>query len=240
MRRVRGIDRSSAGDATGRRGGPRPGVRPGITEAQARELVARGFHDFSDVVRLALPESAVKQGLHHAIARRALLAEIAPKVRRVAKGDRCPVCGSRWPKDAERCPTCGSAATTVLRVEQTEQEVERVAGEIIGASGETDFRERLETIRRGIEDTFQGVDPKDLMREEYGRQIDAWRAKGFDVTPLEALLAADVDEFRKQAVRLIRGQIRRKAVGGAPRCPLCNEALAPEATECGNCGAKFA
>ena len=27
---------------------------PGISEEQARELVARGFHDFSDIVRLAL------------------------------------------------------------------------------------------------------------------------------------------------------------------------------------------
>src|SRR5207249_9965013 len=45
---------------------------PGISAEQAKDLVARGFQDFSDVVRLALPEMAVQQGLHHAIARRAL------------------------------------------------------------------------------------------------------------------------------------------------------------------------
>src|SRR5204863_1439498 len=36
---------------------------PGISAEQAKDLVARGFQDFSDVVRLALPEMAVQQGL---------------------------------------------------------------------------------------------------------------------------------------------------------------------------------
>lgn len=213
---------------------------PGISEARSRELVARGFHDVSDIVRLALPDAAVQRGLHHAIARRALLAELGPEEERAAHGERCPVCGSRWSVDSDRCPTCGSGASDLPPVTVSERKVEQVTGEIVGISTETDSRARLEDIRTKLLDTFQSLDPEDLVRREYRRQIDAWREKGFDVAPLEDLLLTDVDAFRSQAVPLIRAQIRAKAEDPALRCPLCNESLAPEAAECANCGAKLA
>ena len=90
---------------------------PGISEDAARGLVAKGFRDFSDVVRLALPEAAVRRGLHHAIARHALLADLAPHAARVASATVCPVCGSPWAADADRCEVCGSAPTAGTPVE---------------------------------------------------------------------------------------------------------------------------
>lgn len=212
---------------------------PGITEARARQLVARGFHDFSDVVRLALPESAVRKGLHHAIARRALLADLVPRAPAVARAERCPVCGSPWPADSDRCTTCGSAASTEVPVAAVERKLEQVTGEIVALSHDADFREMPEDIRRELLDAFGGLDPEALVREEYRHQIDAWREKGFDVGPLEDLLASDLDGFREKSVRLIRAQILKKVEGGEFRCPLCDVILPPEAESCENCGAKF-
>ncbi len=212
---------------------------PGISETRARALAARGFHDFSDVVRLALPESAVRMGLHHAIARRALLADLVPQVPAVARSDRCPVCGSPWPADSDHCTTCGSAASAEVPVAAVEQTLERVTGQIVALSSDKDFREMPEDIRRELLDALGGLDPEDLVREEYGRQIEAWREKGFDVGPLEALLTSDLDGFREKSVRLIRAQILKKAERGEFRCPLCDVALPPEAEQCENCGAKF-
>lgn len=212
---------------------------PGISEARARALVARGFHDFSDVVRLALPDRAVRRGLHHAIARRALLADLVPKVPAVARADRCPACGSLWPVGSDHCMTCGSAASTEVPVAAVEQKLEQVTGEIVALSSDKDFREMPEDIRRELLDAFGGLDPEALVREEYRRQIEAWRDKGFDVGPLETLLASDLDGFREKSVRLIRAQILKKVEGGEFRCPLCDVALPPEAEQCENCGAKF-
>ncbi len=212
---------------------------PGISEARARQLVARGFHDFSDIVRLALPESAVRKGMHHAIARRALLADLVPKVPAVARGDRCPVCGSRWPEGFERCTTCGSAASTEVPVAAVEQKLEQVTGEIVALSHDADFRDMPADIRRELLDAFGGLDPEALVRGEYRHQIQAWREKGFDVDPLEELLASDLDQFREKSVRLIRAQILKKVEGGEFRCPLCDVTLPPEAEQCENCGAKF-
>src|SRR5439155_11858898 len=40
---------------------------PGISESRAKELVAKGFLDFCDVVRLSLTDSVVILGVRHAI-----------------------------------------------------------------------------------------------------------------------------------------------------------------------------
>jgi len=82
---------------------------PGISEALAKELVAKGFRDFSDVVRLALPARAVEQGLHHAIARKAMLADLVVRPGRNVSGARCPMCGAAWLVNATRCAACGSS-----------------------------------------------------------------------------------------------------------------------------------
>src|SRR2546425_3439314 len=52
---------------------------PGMDEGTARRLYARGFRDFADVIKLGLPESAVRRGLPHTISRKILLKSVTPK-----------------------------------------------------------------------------------------------------------------------------------------------------------------
>src|SRR5438034_9940213 len=75
---------------------------PGVSDERAKELAAKGFRDFADVVRLALPERAVRQGLHHTIARKVLLADLVPRPPRSESGARCPKCRAAWPARATR------------------------------------------------------------------------------------------------------------------------------------------
>jgi len=73
-----------------------------------------------------------------------------------------------------------------------------------------------------------------------GMPAPAWRQKGFDVAPVEQLLAEDLSSFRAGGTRLIRLQAMKKAGSGAYRCPLCEISVESTAEECGNCGARFA
>ncbi len=212
---------------------------PGITEDQAKVLVAKGFRDFSDIVRLALPDAAVRKGLHHAITRQALLADLSARGGRTSPDGTCPVCGSPWPFGVDRCPVCGSAATKELPVASVERKLRDVADELVHLGEEEDVEDIPEDVRKELLDAFEAIDPEDVVREEYRRQIEAWRAKGFVVAPLEDLLTKDLDAFRERGVRLIRAQMRKKVEAGRFRCPLCEVVLLPEAEVCENCGARF-
>ena len=213
---------------------------PGITEVRARELVAHGFRDFADIVRLALPESAVEHGLHHTIARRAMLADLVARTERVGTEVRCPMCGAAWLKDAFRCAACGSSPDLELDPEVIEDRLHALTGEIVDLASDPDFQEMPEDVRRDLLQAFGGLDEDDLLREDGQHQIDAWRVKGFDVVPLERLLEIDPKGFREISGRLIRAQVMKKAEGGQYRCPLCDVRLESTAEECENCGARFA
>jgi hypothetical protein len=213
---------------------------PSIFEEGARQLVDKAFRDFADLVGLALPDTEVRKGLHHAIARRVLLAALAPKGPHTEVSSRCSVCGTALPAGADRCATCGSVASTELPVAAVEQKLKEVTGEMLGLVHDADFRQMPEEVLREFLDAFGGMDREAVMREEYRRQVEAWRANGFDTATLENLLASDLDAFRERGVQLIRTQILKKVQGGEFRCPLCNTSLSPAAEECGNCGAKFA
>ena len=212
---------------------------PGITETRAKELVARGFRDFSDVVRLALPESAVKKGLHHSIARKAMLSGLETKQTAKTGARRCSMCGAAWLAGADRCAACGSTRAPELDAEAIDRKLLQVTGEIVDLAQDEDFQEMPPEIREEILQAFGGMDGDDLLREEYRRQIDAWREKGFDVRPLERLLDTDLPSFRERGVRLIRAQILKRTDGGQYRCPLCDVPLPAAAEECENCGARF-
>lgn len=213
---------------------------PGISEERAKALVARGYRDLSDILRLALPESEVRRGLHHTIARRLLLSGLGPTVERPQATDRCPVCGARTVAGADSCPTCGSTASSSVPVEAVEEKLQQVASEIVTLAHDEDVREMPDDVRRELLDALGGLSSEDVMREEYRRQVDAWRDRGFDVTAIEALLGTNLEEFRERSVRLIRAQILKRSKGGEFRCPLCDVRLPAAAAECENCGAKFA
>ncbi|TLZ43269.1 MAG: hypothetical protein E6K19_07655 [Methanobacteriota archaeon] len=213
---------------------------PGITEDQAKDLVARGFRDFSDVVRLALPKSAVRLGLHHAIARKALLVTLAAGPERPVDAARCPMCGAAWLAGAPRCAACGSAFDPTLDPSLVEQKLQEITGEIVDLAADPDFREMPPAIRAEFWQAFGGLSPEDLLREECRHQIDAWRLKGFDVLAVERILGEDLVRFRERSTRLIRAQVMKKAESGTYRCPLCEVRLESTAEACGNCGAQFA
>jgi len=212
---------------------------PGIGEVTARELAARGFKDFSDVVRLALPESAVSKGLHHSIARKVLLSTLGAGTEVSKGGAPCPSCGTAWPPGAERCAICGATPDAALDVEALEQKLHAVTGEIVDLSADPDFQDMPSEVREELLSAFGGYDETELIKEECRRQIEAWRRKGFDVEPLERLLDEDPSGFQEKSVRLIRTQMMKKAEGGRFRCPLCDVVLKSVAAECPNCGALF-
>src|SRR2546428_2627732 len=103
---------------------------PGMSEERARALAAKGFRDFADVVRLALPESAVRQGLHPTIARKVLLADLVPRPPRAMSGARCPRCGAAWLADATRCASCGSTGGLALDPAAVERDREGITGSL--------------------------------------------------------------------------------------------------------------
>ncbi len=212
---------------------------PGISEARAEELVAKGFRDFADIVRLALPQSAVRQGLHYAIARKVMIADIVPRRERPESGARCPMCDAAWPADSSRCPACGSAFDLELSAVLVDEKLQAITGEIVDLALDKDFQSMPEDARNDFLQAFGGVSQEDLLRDECRRQIEAWRTKGFDVAPLERLLGEDLEHFGERSIPMIRAQVMKKAESGRYRCPLCEVQLESSAVECGNCGARF-
>ncbi|TLZ86286.1 MAG: hypothetical protein E6K01_09710 [Methanobacteriota archaeon] len=213
---------------------------PGISEDRAKALALKGFRDFADVVRLALPEGAVRQGLHHTIARKVLLADLVPRPQHGVSGARCPMCGAAWLANATRCASCGSTFGLELDPVAIEARLEHVTGDLVNLAADEDFQRMPEDVRNEILQAFGGVTRDDLLREEYSHQVEVWRTKGFDVGRVEPLLDEDLATFREQSARLIRIQVAKKADSGTYRCPLCEIRLESTAEECGNCGARFA
>lgn len=212
---------------------------PGITSDRAKQLVGRGFQDFADIVRLALPERAVRLGLHHAIARKALLLDLIARPERLVSGARCPMCGAAWIANATRCAACGSAADIELDPSVIEQKLEEITGEIVDLAEDEDFQGLPEDMRNDFLKAFGGMSPDDLLQEECRHQVEAWRLKGFDVESVERILSDDLVHFRERSARLIRAQVMKKAESGKYRCPLCEFRLESTAEECANCGARF-
>jgi len=150
---------------------------PGISEERAKALAAKGFRDFADVVRLALPESAVWQGLHHTIARKVLLADLVPRPQHAVSGARCPMCGAAWLANATRCASCGSTFGLELDPAAIEARLEQVTGDLVNLATDEDFQGMPEDVRNEILQAFGGVTRDDLLREEYSHQVEVWRRK---------------------------------------------------------------
>jgi hypothetical protein len=147
----------------------------------------------------------------------------------------CDVCG--YVSEALVCPVCGSDSGPQIDPKGLERKIQDVTREIVELAADPDFREMPAEVREELFLAAAGVDPDDVLRDEYRRQLDAWRDKGFDVSSAERLLTTDLDAFRRRSARLIRAQARKG--GRGTRCPLCEFELPPRAKECENCGARF-
>src|SRR5439155_808251 len=83
---------------------------------------------------------AVRLGVHHAIARRALLLDLVTRKEPHATGARCPMCGAAWLARATRCAACGSSFDLVLDPVIMEQKLQEITGEIVDLAMDEDFR----------------------------------------------------------------------------------------------------
>lgn len=209
---------------------------PGVSRERARTLVARGFRDVSDVVRLALPEADVRRGLHHTIARHLLLSDVLPRPAEPHGADLCPVCGGPTNPGDARCGTCGSALSTRIPPSPSPLEMGDPAADLAAPEEDAEAGAMPDAIRRELLGALDALGYKDVLRDQYRRQVDAWRSKGFEVGEIESLLDNDLDGFRERSVPLIRAQVLARAGGG--RCPLCDSGLPVAARMCENCGAR--
>jgi RNA polymerase subunit RPABC4/transcription elongation factor Spt4 len=216
---------------------------PGMDDRTARRLYDRGFRDFADVIKLGLPGPAVARGLHHTISRKILLASALPKPAPSRIGrTTCLQCHGTVLESETQCPACGAALGPEAEKAFIEARLAEVQGSLTPLAEDPDFRAMPETVRSEIlqEIGTMLLAPSLPTDAEFSAQIDAWRARGFDVEPVLVLLAQHPNNFRERAVRLIRSQIRKTMEGKLFKCPLCEVYLDPTAEECSNCGAKFA
>jgi rubrerythrin len=212
---------------------------PGVDEEAAKRLFARGFKDPADLFRLALPERAVRQGLHRVLARKIALGDLTP-ARRVRKSIACPRCGTSHEAYASHCPICGTRGEWEVRPDEVERNLAEVVGEVYDLMGDPDFGGMPEEMREEILDAFEGAGLATAVDNEYEVQFREWRARGLETHELERILREEgSDAFRAKFVRIIRTQIMKRRVAGRFVCPLCDLDLAPAVEECENCGAKF-
>jgi rubrerythrin len=212
---------------------------PGMTPATARRLAARGFRDPADLLRLALPERAVRKGLHRAIARRMTLEDLPPGSR-VRKAVECPVCGAPRDPRAARCPACDSPWEREADPNSIRKRFEEVTGEVYNLAADPDFQEMPPELQEEIFDAFEGAGLATSVESEYEEQFRVWRERGIETQELERILREEGSEaFKAKFVRLVRAQILKARRGGCFFCPLCDAEAAATIEECGNCGARF-
>src|SRR2546422_2938075 len=146
---------------------------PGVDEDTARKLQARGFRDPADLLQLALPERAVRMGVHRSLARKIVLGEIRP-VRRVKKTVLCLTCGAPREPHVDSCPACGSPWERGASPEEARRTLAEVVGEVYDLMADRDFRGLPDEVREEILDAFEseGFPPVD---GEYAEQFREWR-----------------------------------------------------------------
>ena len=231
----------------------------GVSKEAARALYMQGIHDFSDLVKLALPQKAVKMGLHKTIARRMMMAEFVRRGQQGEKGN-CPICSSPYDPVTGFCTKCKYSPLPEWSEHWIRERLDRVTEEVENLCAHPDFEAMPDEMKKQVltevnemldpvfneerlvselEMVFGSLDAEEEQIEQYHTQIEAWRAKGFDVSALEKLLDKNPDEFRVNCVKLLRLQIRKKLKDFKFACPLCDAGLEPEAKECPNCGALF-
>jgi len=231
----------------------------GISKVTAKALVMQGICDFSELVKLALPPRAVRMGLHRTIARRMMMAEFIRQGKKVEDGH-CPICSNPYDPETGFCPKCKYSPLPEQSEEWIKERLEKVAGEVEDLCSDPDFLAMPEPVRKRVlaeingmlqpianeeqlvaelETVFGCPEDRDEKKEPYRHQIELWKTKGFDVAALERLLDEDVEKFRKNCVKIIRRQIRKKQKEFEYVCPLCDAGVKADSKACPNCGALF-
>ena len=212
---------------------------PGVDSATAGRLYARGYRDPADVLKLALPERAVRQGLHRTLARRLKMQELqpAPRMRKVLE---CPTCGAPREAKVDRCRACGSPWEREPPPEEVQRKLEEVAGEVYDLASDPDFRALPTELREEILETFEDAGLATTVESELAEQFQEWKAREIDTTELERILREEGSgAFKEKFVRIVRAQVLKTRSHGRFLCPLCDADLSPAVEECENCGAKF-
>jgi rRNA maturation endonuclease Nob1 len=215
---------------------------PGVTQDMAGKLYDKGIKSFSDLIGLSLPDTERRRGLHRIIARRLMLSGLMLTEKKAEDELACARC--KGPLDANelKCSICGAAAGAAfldlqinghtLKLGEYMDELYVFVRDTVKGSAAS------KEIRSEITNAIAELDGREIEREEYRNQIEAWREKGFMVSELEALLDKDVEEFKKRSLELIKAQVRKREEH-VLRCPLCDFLLKETWKECPNCGAKF-
>ncbi|MCJ2555804.1 MAG: hypothetical protein LN415_01675 [Candidatus Thermoplasmatota archaeon] len=215
---------------------------PGVTEDMAGKLYDKGIKSFSDLIGMSLPPAERRRGLHRIIARRLMLSGLMLTEKKDKDQLACARC--KGPLDANelRCKICGAAAgaafldlqvngQTLKLGEYMDELYEFVKDTVHGSAASKEMRSEITTAIAELDET-------EIEREEYRNQIEAWREKGFEVSKLESLLSADVEEFKKHSLDIIKSQVKKRE-SHVLRCPLCDFLLKESWFECPNCGARF-
>src|SRR2546422_262663 len=165
---------------------------PGVNSDTARRLVARGFRDPADILQLALPERAVRLGLHRTLARRLTLDGL-PSAPHVRKTVLCATCGLPRESRGGECAACGSRGERVVPSDEMERALGQVAGLVYDLSSDPDFQGMPDALREEILEAFEeaGLATVD---GEYAEQFREWRSRGFDTHGLQRLLREECVE----------------------------------------------
>ena len=215
---------------------------PGIDDRAARWLYGRGYWDPADVLKLALPERAIRMGMHRTLARKMTLTQltVAPRIRKEVP---CPMCETPKASANAVCPACGARGEREPSPEEIQKQLAEVVGEVQDLAADPDFLEMPADLREEILDAFETVGaaiPVPEAAQTFERQFSEWRARGIDTAPLEQILHDEGEvAFRSKFAAIVRRQLAKRRDDGRFWCPVCDEELSPHEGECENCGAKF-
>ncbi|MFQ6127833.1 MAG: hypothetical protein ACE5QW_02875 [Thermoplasmata archaeon] len=215
---------------------------PGVTKDMASKLYDKGIRSFADLIEMSLPESERKRGLHRIIARRLMLSGLMIAEDERNEGLACVRCRGHLDENELKCQICGAPAgaafldlqidgQTVKLGDYMDELYQCVKGTLRGSTASKE-------IDSQIANAIAKMDEREIFRQEYRNQIEAWREKGFDVSELEEILDKDFEKFKERSLEIIKAQVKKKE-SDVLRCPLCNFLLKKSWKECPNCGAKF-